>query len=79
MIRRLSPEQFFRQSQQEQELENILIEGEPVPPEPVPQIQYIPVAGVNAEKPEIPWGLIGVISIVGIVVVGIVAVVVAGG
>jgi len=78
MIQRMSPEQFFQQQRQEQDLENILIEGEPVPPEPAPQIQYIPVAGVNTEKPDIPWGLIGVISIVGLIALGIVAVVVGG-
>lgn len=79
MIQRMSPEQFFQQNQQEQELEKILVEGEPVPSEPAPQIQYVPVAGVNtnAEK-QIPWGLIGVLSIVGLISLAIVAVVIGG-
>lgn len=78
MIQRMTPEEFFRQSQQEQDLENILIEGEPVPPEPQPPIQYVPLAGVNAAKGDIPWGLIGVISVVGLISLAIVAVVVGG-
>jgi len=78
MIQRMTPEQFFQQSQQEQELENILVEGEPVTPALEPQIQYVPVAGVNAEKPDIPWGLIGVISVVGLISLAIVAVVIGG-
>ena len=80
MIQRMSPEQFFQQSQQEQELEKILVEGEPVPSEPAPQIQYVPVAGVNNTNTEkqIPWGLIGVLSIVGLISLAIVAVVIGG-
>jgi len=75
MIQRMSPEEFFQQTQQEQELENILVEGEPVPPEPQPQIQYVPVAGVNNtnDRSKTLWGVLGIIAVTGIIVVGIVA------
>ncbi len=75
MIQRMTPEQFFQQSQQEQELENILVEGEPVTPALEPQIQYVPVAGVNNtnDSSKTLWGVLGIIAVTGIIVVGIVA------
>lgn len=78
-IQRMTPQEFLAQSEQEEQEEYRLINGEPVPSEPAPQIQYIPIAGVdtNTEK-QIPWGLIGVISVVGLISLAIVAVVVGG-
>lgn len=75
MIQRMTPEEFFQQSQQEQELEKILVEGEPVSPQPQPQIQYVPAAGVNNtnDSSKTLWGVLGIIAVTGIIVVGIVA------
>ena len=74
MIQRMTPEEFFQQSQQEQELENILVEGEPVSAQPQQQIQYIPAAGVNTnDNSKTLWGVLGIIAVTGIIVVGIVA------
>lgn len=50
------------------------IYGKEPDPEPEPKVQYVPVRVENAEK-IIPWGLIGVIAVVGILALGIVAVV----
>jgi len=71
----MTPEEFFQQSQQEQELEKILVDGEPVPSEPAPQIQYVPATGVNNtnDSSKTLWGILGIIAVTGIIVVGIVA------
>lgn len=54
---------------------NRVSEPEPSIPAPTqPQIAYTN----EVPKAEIPWGLIGVISIVGLITLGIVAVVVGG-
>ena len=48
-------------------------EPEPVPEEK-PAVQYVPVGVENTEK-AIPWGLIGVIAVTGLIALSIVAVV----
>ncbi|MBA7607382.1 hypothetical protein ES703_14541 [subsurface metagenome] len=71
-----APEAWLNKELKEQAEERAYIYGDP-PEEPEnekPPVQYIPVGVENAEK-VIPWGLIGVISIVGIIALGIVAIV----
>lgn len=74
-IRRIDPEQWLAYQKEQEELENKLINGEPVPPTPQPQIQYIPIRGVENTEKQIPWGLVlvGTIAVTGIIVLGIVA------
>lgn len=84
MIERLYPEEYERRritdtSAQEQDLDKQLaferlqreyIYGTEPPPEEKPAVQYVPVDAENAEK-AIPWGLIGVITITGIIALGV--------
>lgn len=91
MIERLTPEEYERRkvtdtSAQEEYLDKQLayeqsqlayIYGDPVEepaPEEEPPVQYVPVGVENAEK-VIPWGLIGVIAITGLIALSIVAIV----
>jgi len=89
MIERLYPEEYERRrvtdtSAQEEYLDKQLaferlqreyIYGAESPlEEEKPVVQYVPVGVENAEK-AIPWGLIGVISVVGIIALSIVAMV----
>ncbi len=88
MIERLYPEEYERRkvtdtSTQEEYLDKQLayerlqreyIYGAELPPEEKPLVQYIPVGVENAEK-AIPWGLIGVIAVTGLIALSIVAIV----
>lgn len=87
MIQRTTPTNYFNTEaakiQEQKALANSVNDvyfngvSDPVPtpaPTSQPQIAYTN----EVPKPEIPWGLIGVISIVGLISLAIVAVVVGG-
>ena len=74
------PEQYLDKhfAWQESQLEYLYgVEPEPTPEEEKPSVQYVPIGQAPAENSStIPWALIGVIAITGIIAVSIVTVVV---
>ncbi len=91
MIERLTPEEYEqrqisdipaqeewldKQLAEQKELQDYIYGREPEAPpeEEKPAVQYVPTGVENSEK-AIPWGLIGMIAIAGIIALSIVAVV----
>ena len=86
MIERTTPSNYFNTEAAKIEEQKALansfndvyfgrvFEPEPTLPTPQPQVGY----ANEVPKAEIPWGLIGIITIAGIITLGIVAVVVGG-
>lgn len=87
MIERTTPNDYFNteaanieeQKALANSINDVYFNGGP-DPEPTPTPTSQPQIAYTNEVPktEIPWGLIGIISIVGIITLGIVAVVVGG-
>ena len=91
MIERISPEEYEKRqisdiTAQEEYLDKQLAhekklwellygkDPEPTPEEEKPAVQYVPIGVENTEK-AIPWGLIGVIAVTGLIALSIVAIV----